>query len=63
MKVQEVVLRLWRRRSPGGKPEIIGIGDRHMRRWRERYEESAFRGLFDRGARQAFPQSPDIFIC
>jgi hypothetical protein len=28
-----------------------------MRRWRERYEEFGFRRLFDRGARQAFPQA------
>jgi transposase len=28
--------------------EIIGISDRQMRRWRERYEEFGFRGLFDR---------------
>src|SRR6202050_2653728 len=26
----------------------LGISDRHMRRWRERYEEFGFRGLFDR---------------
>src|SRR5438445_4735885 len=28
--------------------EIIGISDRHMRRWRERYEEFGYDGLFDR---------------
>jgi transposase len=28
--------------------EIIGISDRQMRRWRQRYEEFGFRGLFDR---------------
>jgi transposase len=28
--------------------EIMGISDRHMRRWRERYEEGGFRALFDR---------------
>src|ERR1700720_4710213 len=28
--------------------EILGISDRHRRRWRERYEEFGFRGLFDR---------------
>jgi hypothetical protein len=26
----------------------MGINDRHMRRWREHYEEGGFRGLFDR---------------
>jgi hypothetical protein len=35
--------------------EIPGIRDRHMRRWRERYEEFGFRGLFDR--RRANPRS------
>ena len=28
--------------------EIIGISDRHMRRWRERYEEFGYDGQFDR---------------
>jgi len=28
--------------------EIIGISDRQMRRWRERYEEFGYDGLFDR---------------
>jgi len=28
--------------------EIIGISDRQMRRWRERYEGFGFRDLFDR---------------
>jgi transposase len=28
--------------------EILGISDRHMRRWRERYEEEGYNGLFDR---------------
>ena len=33
--------------------EIIGISDRHMRRWRERYEELGFRGLFDQCGKPA----------
>ncbi len=28
--------------------EILGISDRHMRRWRERYEVEGYKGLFDR---------------
>ena len=28
--------------------EIVGISDRHMRRWRERYEELGYDRLFDR---------------
>jgi len=49
MKVQEVILR-----AVAGKiswwqaAEIIGISDRQMRRWRERYEQWGFDGLLDR---------------
>src|ERR1700741_3621840 len=28
--------------------EILGISDRHMRRWRERYVEEGYNGLYDR---------------
>ena len=49
MKVQEVILRaLAKQISWWQAAEIIGISDRSMRRWRERYEEFGFRGLFDR---------------
>lgn len=49
MKVQEVILR-----AMAGKlnwfeaAEIIGVSDRTMRRWRERYEEHGYDGLFHR---------------
>jgi hypothetical protein len=40
MKVQEVILRAMAKRITWWQAaEIIGISDRHMRRWRERYEE------------------------
>src|SRR3977135_1636042 len=49
MKVQEVILRAAAKKITWWQAaEIIGISDRHMRRWRERYEEFGFRGLFDR---------------
>jgi transposase len=49
MKVQEVILRAVAKKiSWWQAAEIIGISDRQMRRWRERYEEFGFRGLFDR---------------
>ena len=49
MKVQEVILQAMAKKITWFQAaEIIGISDRHMRRWRERYEESGFRGLFDR---------------
>jgi len=48
MKVQAVILRAWRRRMRDGwRPEIIGISDRHMRRWRETYDEIGYDRLFD----------------
>lgn len=49
MKVQEVILR-----AASGQvswwqaAEILGISDRSMRRWRERYEAGGYEGLFDR---------------
>ena len=49
MKVQEVILRALAKKITWWQAaEIIGISDRQMRRWRERYEEFGFRGLFDR---------------
>src|SRR6266852_278820 len=40
MKVQEVILRAMAKRITWWQAaEIIGISDRQMRRWRERYEE------------------------
>ncbi len=49
MKVQEVILR-----ATAGKlkwweaAEVLGVTDRTMRRWRERYEEDGYDGLYDR---------------
>src|SRR6202162_4279395 len=49
MKVQEVILQAMAKKITWFQAaEIIGISDRHMRRWRERYEEGGFRGLFAR---------------
>ena len=49
MKVQEVVLRALARKITWWQAaEIIGISDRQMRRWRERYEQHGYDGLFDR---------------
>src|SRR6202045_2677900 len=49
IKVQEVILRAMAKRITWWQAaEIIGISDRQMRRWRERYEQFGFRGLFDR---------------
>ncbi len=49
MKMQEVILR-----AIGGRlkwyqaAEILGISDRQMRRWKQRYERWGYDGLFDR---------------
>lgn len=57
MKVQEVMLRAmsgqlhWIQAA-----EILGISDRSMRRWRERYERWGYDGLFDRRARRPSPK-------
>src|ERR1700675_587450 len=49
MKEQEVILRAMAKKITRWQAaEIIGISDRQMRRWRERYEQFGFRGLFDR---------------
>src|SRR3984893_3000040 len=49
MKVQEVMLRAMAKKITWYQAaEIMGISDRHMRRWRERYEEFGYDGLFDR---------------
>ena len=49
MKVQEVILRAMARKITWWQAaEIIGISDRQMRRWRERYEQHGYDGLMDR---------------
>src|SRR5260370_36334387 len=57
MKVQEVILRAMAKKITWWQAaEIIGISDRHMRRWRERYEEFGYDGLFDRRPGQPSPR-------
>lgn len=49
MKVEEVILRAVARKITWWQAaEIIGISDRQMRRWHERYQEFGIRGLYDR---------------
>ena len=49
MKVQEVILRAMAKKITWWQAaEILGISDRHMRRWRERYVEEGYNGLLDR---------------
>jgi len=57
MKVQEVILRAMAKRITWWQAaEIIGISDRSMRRWRERYERWGYDGLFDRRRGQPSPK-------
>ena len=49
MKRQEVILRAMAKKITWWQAaEIIGISDWQMRRWRQRYEEFGYDGLFDR---------------
>ena len=57
MKVQEVILRAIDGRLKWYQAaEILGISDRQMRRWRRRYEQWGYDGLFDRRRRQPSPK-------
>ena len=57
MKVQEVILRAMAKKITWWQAaEIIGISDRQMRRWHERYEEHGYDGLFDRRRGQPSPK-------
>src|SRR5271170_2182444 len=63
MKVQEVILRAMAKRITWWQAaEIIGISDRQMRRWRERYEEFGFRGLFDRRRGKPSPKRVGVEV-
>jgi transposase len=59
MKVQEVILRAMAKKITWWQAaEIVGISDRQMRRWRERYEEHGYDGLMDR--RRGKPSSKRV---
>src|SRR3954453_16743646 len=61
MKVQEVILRAVAKKITWWQAaEIIGISDRQIRRWRYRYEEFGFRGLFDRRGGQPCPEGGGV---
>jgi transposase len=63
MKVQEVILQAMSKKITWWQAaEILGISDRHMRRWRERYEEFGFRGLFDRRRGRPSPKRVPVAI-
>ena len=56
-KVQEVILRALAKKITWVQgAEIIGVSDRSLRRWRQRYEEQGYDGLFDRRRGRARPK-------
>jgi transposase len=57
MKVQEVILKAMAGSLKWWEAaEIIGVSDRTMRRWRERYQKHGYDGLYDRRKRQPSPK-------
>lgn len=57
MKVQEVILRAIDGRLKWYEAaEILGISDRQMRRWKRRYEQWGYDGLFDRRRQRPSPK-------
>jgi transposase len=57
MKVQEVILKAMAGSLKWWEAaEIIGVSDRTMRRWRERYQEVGYDGLYDRRKGQPSPK-------
>src|SRR5260370_31351597 len=57
MKIQEVILRAMAKKITWWQAaEIVGMSDRSMRRWRERYEEFGYDGLFDRRRGEPSPR-------
>jgi len=63
MKVQEVILRAMAKKITWWQAaEIIGLSDRSMRRWRERYEEFGYDGLFDRRQGKPSPKRVPVAL-
>src|SRR5260370_23977303 len=57
MKVQEVILKAMAGSLKWWEAaEIIGVSDRTMRRWRERYQDNGYDGLYDRRKRRPSPR-------
>src|SRR5436309_5292433 len=63
MKIQEVILRAMAKKITWWQAaEIIDISDRSMRRWRERYEEFGYDGLFDRRLGKPSPKRVAVAV-
>jgi len=62
MKVQEVILRAMAKKITWWQAaEILGLSDRSMR-WRERYEEFGYDGLFDRRQGKPSPKRVPVAV-
>ncbi len=63
MKVQEVILRAIDGRLKWYQAaEILRISDRQMRRWKRRYEQWGYDGLFDRRRQQPSPKRVPLAV-
>jgi transposase len=63
MKVQEVILRALAKKITWWQAaEILGLSERSMRRWRERYEEFGYDGLFDRRQGKPSPKRVPVAL-
>jgi hypothetical protein len=63
MKVQDVMLQAMARKITWWQAaEVLGISDRHLRLWRKRYAEFAFRGLFDRRRGRPSPKRVPVAV-
>lgn len=61
MKVQEVILRALAKKITWWQAgEILGVGERQMRRWRERYQKIGYDGLLDRRRGKPSPRRVPI---
>ncbi len=57
MKIQEIILRAMSGEITWIKAaKIIGISERSMRRWKLRYQEQGYDGLFDRRRQRPSPK-------
>ena len=63
MKVQEVILRAIDGRLKWYQAaEILGISDRQMRRWKRRYDQRGYDGLFDRRRQRPSPKRVPLAV-
>jgi transposase len=63
MKVQDVMLRALAKKITWLQAaEILGVSDRHLRRWRDKYEQFGFHALFDGRRGRKSPRSVPVAL-